>query len=259
MSDRVEDFRAAHVPGRPLLLPNAWDGASAAALFAAGFAAIGTTSLGVAAAAGLPDGTGAARGRTVELARLLAPLGAVTVDIEAGFGSDPGEVADLAEELAGFGVVGVNLEDGRPDGTLADPDRHAALVAAVKARCPRLFLNARTDAYWLGAPGPLPVSIERAAVYIGSGADGVFVPGATDPADIAVLTARIGAPVNLLFSPAGPDLRALAALGAARVSTGSLLFRAALGAAVRAAEDVAAGRPVAVEVPSYEEVQRLTA
>ena len=148
MSDRHEAFRALHRTGSPLLLPNAWDHASAAALARAGFPAIGTTSLGVAAAAGKADATGAAREETLRLARGIARLPAlITVDIEGGFGDRPDEVADLARELTEAGVVGVNLEDGRPDGTLTAVDAQCALIRAVKDAVPDLFV-ARTREGW---------------------------------------------------------------------------------------------------------------
>lgn len=105
------EFHALHQDGL-LLLPNAWDFASAAALVDEGFAAIGTTSLGVAAAHGEPDGEGRTRAQTVELARRLVDLPRpISVDVETGFG-DP---AGIAEELAELGVAGINLEDGLGD------------------------------------------------------------------------------------------------------------------------------------------------
>ncbi|WP_329081512.1 isocitrate lyase/phosphoenolpyruvate mutase family protein [Streptosporangium sp. NBC_01469] len=107
-------FRALHHAGEPLLLPCVWDHASAAALAQAGFAAIGTTSLGVAAAAGKPDAGRATREETLVLARTTTGLGIpVTVDIEAGFAEAPEQVADLVAKLAELGVAGINLEDGR--------------------------------------------------------------------------------------------------------------------------------------------------
>ncbi|MBY8877558.1 isocitrate lyase/PEP mutase family protein [Actinacidiphila acidipaludis] len=247
-----------HRPGTPLLLPNAWDHASAAALAAAGFEAIGTTSLGVAAAAGLRDGEGAARAETLALARRLgAGVGLLSVDIEGGFSDDPEEVVALAGELVEAGAVGVNLEDGRPDGTLAPAALHAAKIAAVKAAVPGLFVNARTDTYWLGAAGPDETGA-RLAAYQQAGADGVFVPGLSDPERIAGLVDTVGLPLNILYAPAGPSVAELAALGVARVSLGSLLFRCALGAAVVAALDVRAGRRPSGPVAAYEEVQALS-
>ncbi|AUY50930.1 isocitrate lyase/phosphoenolpyruvate mutase family protein [Streptomyces sp. CB01881] len=249
-----------HRPGEPLLLPNAWDHASAAALAGQGFAAIGTTSLGVAAAAGLPDGVAATRRETLRLARRLGRgRFLLSVDVESGFSDDPSEVADLAVELAGLGAVGINLEDGRGDGTLAPVAVHAAKIAAVKAAAPDLFVNARTDTHWLGTADPGPETDRRLAAYQQAGADGVFVPGLADPAAIEALAGRLAVPLNILHSPAGPPLGRLADLGVARVSLGSLLYRAALAAAVQTAVAVREGGagPMAGAVPAYGEVAGL--
>ena len=236
-----------------MLLPNAWDVASAAVLAAAGFAAIGTTSLGVAAAHGLPDGRNAARAETLDLARRLGHLDIpLTVDIEGGFGGGPQAVAGLAAELA---ADGVNIEDGRADGTLTPVEEQVTLIAAVKARVPDLFLNARTDTAWLDAGG-MDETRHRAEAYVAAGADGIFVPGLADDDSIRTVVSRIDAPLNVLLMP-GLTVPALAALGVARISTGSLLFRAALGAAVATARAVAAGHPAPPGVPSYGEVNSL--
>ncbi|MEU8424663.1 isocitrate lyase/phosphoenolpyruvate mutase family protein [Micromonospora sp. NPDC048835] len=259
MTDRRAAFHALHRAGRPLLLPNAWDHASAAALAAGGYPAVGTTSLGVAASAGLPDGVAATAGETLALARRLVGLPVLlTVDVEGGFSDDPAEVAEYVAELAGLGVVGINLEDGRADGTLADTQVTAAKVAAVKAAVPDLFVNARTDTWWLGVDDPLPQTLARAHAYRLAGADGIFVPGTVDLAILRVLTQRIDAPVNALYQPGGPGLTELGRAGVARVSTGSLLFRAALGAALAAADAVRLGGAAApAGLPSYAEVQAL--
>ncbi|GLW53621.1 isocitrate lyase/PEP mutase family protein [Kitasatospora phosalacinea] len=253
-------FRALHHrPGAPLLLPNAWDHASAAALAAAGFPAVGTTSLGVAAAAGLPDGAGRTRAETLRLARRIGggPF-LLSVDLEGGFSDDPAEVADLAAELAEAGAVGVNLEDGRADGRLTPVHLHAAKVAAVKSAVPRLFVNARTDTHWLGG-GRGPETAFRLAAYRDAGADGVFVPGLTDPASIAAAVDATVLPLNVLATPDGPSLARLAGLGVRRVSLGSLLFRLALGAAVDAAVGLRANGalPRLPPVPDYAAVQAL--
>lgn len=290
-----EDFRALHHGARPLLLPNAWDHTTALALAAAGFAAIGTTSLGVAAAAGKPDAEGSTRTETLALAAVAARLPCpLTVDIEGGFGGEPTEIAALCAELAGLGVAGVNLEDGRPDGTLADPRFQADAVAAIKERVPDLFVNARTDPYWLGLDAPLRTALDRAATYAEAGADGVFVPGIATAADISTAvenlptagtprssrrgtpltfnssgsagaTARgnsqpvdnVPLPLNVLFLPAHHTLAKLADLGVARVSLGSLLYRAALHAAVGTAHAVADGAPIPTDLPPYGEIQAL--
>ncbi|MEV4807071.1 isocitrate lyase/phosphoenolpyruvate mutase family protein [Nonomuraea sp. NPDC049421] len=239
------NFHDLHRPGDPLLLPNAWDYGSAALLAAHGFPAIGTTSLGVSAVHGRPDAAGATKAETIELAETISGLGVlVTVDIEGGFSDDPSEVADLVSGLAALGVAGVNLEDGRPDGTLRPIELHQRVIEAAKGH--GVFVNARTDTCWLGTGDTL----ERVRAY--EHADGIFVPGLSDPGAIAEVVAATPLPVNVLYQPGGPSLARLAEAGVARVSTGSLLYRAALGAAVATALGVR-GEP-APPIPTYQEM-----
>ncbi|MFJ6433132.1 isocitrate lyase/phosphoenolpyruvate mutase family protein [Streptomyces sp. NPDC091416] len=249
-------FARLHHRAHPLLLPNAWDYASAAALADQGFAAIGTTSLGVAAAAGLPDGAGATAEATLALARRLGTGRFLfTVDAEGGFSDDVAEVAVLARALYEAGAAGINLEDGRPDGTLAPMELHAAKIDAVKRAAPALFVNARTDTHWTSRHQDETAT--RLALYEQAGADGVFVPGLSDPAAIAELTAALVVPLNILYSPGGPTPAELGSLGVRRVSLGSLLYRRALAAAVAAATGIRDGRPADPAAPSYAEVQAL--
>lgn len=240
-------FAALHRPGHPFVLPNAWDVASAVLLADAGFPAIGTTSLGVTAAAGEIDGSGTGRDLTMAMARAILPRLAVptTVDAEGGYSEDPSAVADLAAELAGLGAVGINLEDGRGDGVLRPPEAHAAIIRAVVAAAPGLFVNARTDVFWLqaGPPGGrLEAANARLLAYQEAGASGVFVPALTELADIAELARRIQLPLNVLWQP-GTTLTQLGDVGVARVSTGSALYRRALAAAVAAAVAAQQDRP----------------
>ncbi|MFI8831629.1 isocitrate lyase/phosphoenolpyruvate mutase family protein [Streptomyces afghaniensis] len=242
-------FAALHHAEEPLLLPNAWDCASARALAGQGFRAIGTTSLGVAAAAGLPDGEAATREETLRLARALgSEPWLLSVDAEGGFSDDPDEVAEFARELHAVGVAGINLEDG-----LGPADRHAAKIAAVKEAVPGLFVNARTDTHWLG-DGDATDTFARLDAYRQAGADGVFVPGLTDLRQITALVRRVHAPLNVLYSPGGPAVSHLADAGVRRISLGSLLYRRALGAALEAVAEIRAGRTPAGPTPSYEDV-----
>ncbi len=243
-------FTRLHHGPAPLVLPNAWDHASALALVAAGFPAIGTTSLGVAATYGLPDAAGATRLETLALARRLGRLPVpVTIDVEAGFDDVP---ADLAAELSAWGVAGVNVEDGRGD-TLADPAVHAAIVAGFKRGAPELFVNARVDTYWLGISHS--ETLERAQRYVDAGADGIFVPGLSNPATIAHLAAALPVPLNVFALLPVPRLTEL---GVRRVSTGSLLFRIALAAAISAAQRVRDADHVTCDV-TYTDIEQLIA
>ncbi|MEV0392009.1 isocitrate lyase/PEP mutase family protein [Polymorphospora rubra] len=243
------NFHEMHRPGEPLLLPNAWDVASAKLFAAAGHPAVGTTSLGVAAAAGRPDGVGATRAETLALARLLAALPClITVDIEAGFSDDPAEVAEVAATLAGYGIAGINVEDaGGP------PNVQVAKITTIKEAAPGLFVNARTDTYWLGR-GSYDETVRRLDAYVAAGADGVFVPGLRAPDTIRALVGAVDAPLNVLIAPDGPTVTELAGLGVARISCGSLLYRAALTAAVGVLGAVAAAGPLPTDLLGYAEV-----
>jgi len=256
MTGSFDEFRALHRPGDPLVLPNAWDFASAASLVGAGFRAIGTTSLGVAAAAGLPDAQGRTRAETYALVRRLSRLDClVTVDVEGGFSDHPEDVARLAFDVASAGAVGVNIEDGRPDGGLANVGRQRELIRAMKRRVPHLFVNARTDTFWLSPDDPdIDETIARVSAYRDAGADGVFVPGLAAPEDIGRIVAATDAPLNVLFLAGRLTVPALAELGVARISTGSLLFRAALRATVDTALAVARGDDAPPGAPSYADV-----
>ncbi|MDF5759242.1 isocitrate lyase/phosphoenolpyruvate mutase family protein [Spongiactinospora sp. TRM90649] len=252
-------FRELHHAQGPLLLPNAWDYTSGAALVRAGFPAVGTTSLGVAAGAGKPDSAGGTQAETLTLARALVRLPVpVTVDAEGGFSDDPGEVAALVAELAALGVAGVNIEDGRPGGSLVPVAHQTQVVAAVRSAAPEIFINARTDTFWLSGDREPSIdeTLTRARAYADAGADGVFVPGAARDEDVSALVAGVPVPLNILFLPGRTDRVRLAELGVRRISLGSLLYRTALGAAVAAATEIFGGTP-GPQVPTYAQVEEL--
>jgi 2-methylisocitrate lyase-like PEP mutase family enzyme len=236
---RWQAFAALHRRGQPFLLPNAWDVASAVVLADAGFPAVATTSLGVTAAAGLIDGAGTGRAATVAVAaaiaaRLTVP---VSIDLEGGYSEDPAAVADVVAGLASAGVTGINLEDVSAGGELRAPAAQAAIIEAVVAAAPGVFVNARTDVYWLEhgpRDGRLAETIARLTAYAEAGASGVYVPGLTGIAEIESVTAAVELPLNLLWRP-DQDLPRLAAAGVARISTGSGPYRRALAAALATA------------------------
>ncbi|WP_432028635.1 isocitrate lyase/PEP mutase family protein [Streptomyces sp. 1222.5] len=238
-------FRALHVPGRPLVLPNAWDAASAAVVAEAGAAAVATTSAGVAWAFGAADGDRLDRDRALEaVARITAAVRVpVSADIEGGYAEDPAGVADTVRAVLAAGAAGVNIEDARYDGgeALRPVAEQAARIAAVRAAADRagvpLFVNARIDTFLRGAGG-VDLTLERAAAFLDAGADGIFVPGAVDPETIKALVAGIDGPVNILLLPGAPPVAELAALGVARISAGSGLAEAAHALVRRAAREL---------------------
>ncbi|MGW0933327.1 isocitrate lyase/PEP mutase family protein [Streptomyces sp. NPDC002644] len=235
-------FRSLHTPARPLALANVWDVAGARVVEAAGAPAIATTSAGVAWALGAADGDSVARDLVLDvLARIASAVAVpVTADIEGGYGQSPAEVGETVARVLDAGVVGVNIEDGtRPPGALAERIG-AAREAADKAGVD-LFVNARTDTYLFGLGDPatrLQDTLARARSYVDAGADGVFVPGVTDPEVVAELAAGLTVPLNVMAGPGAPTVAELGALGAARVSLGSGVAQAAYAAARRAALDL---------------------
>jgi 2-methylisocitrate lyase-like PEP mutase family enzyme len=234
-------FRDLHYADEPLLLPNAWDVSSALAFYDAGYRAVGTTSFGVAASAGHPDGGRSSKEPTSSLVRQLRSLPVhVSADVEDGYDDDPDVVAG---HVASLGVAGINIEDST-DEKLISPQAHAAKVSAIKKRSPEVFVNARVDTYWLGQDANVAATLNRAEAYVEAGADGIFIPGASEPSDLRQLTANIPVPVNVLVVP-GLSLAELADLGVRRVSTGSLPYRAAIHAAVEVAQNVRSGVPPA--------------
>ncbi|GAA4592575.1 2-methylisocitrate lyase-like PEP mutase family enzyme [Actinoplanes octamycinicus] len=225
----MTDFHALHQPGRPLVLVNAWDAASARIVAAAGAAAVATTSAGVAWSLGAPDGDALGLDLAVEAARRVVAAVAVPVSVDVGAGY--GDPAGTLRAMAAAGVAGVNLEDGARG--IAEQQ---ARLAAAKEAAPGVFLNARIDTLLFGLGDPAE-AITRAKAYLDAGADGVFVPGTTDPAVVAELVAAIPGPVNVLTGSGAPPIGELAALGVARISLGSSVAQAAYGLVDRAARE----------------------
>src|SRR2546429_3956887 len=151
--EQAEAFRQLHAGPRMLVLPNAWDGATARLVEEAGFRAIATTSAGIAWALGYPDGERISRGEMLAVIRRIAAAVRVpvTADVEGGYGATVAAAAETARGVIAAGAVGLNLEDGTNEDTLLDPELQADRIRAVReaaasARVP-LVVNARTDAF----------------------------------------------------------------------------------------------------------------
>ncbi|MGO4222048.1 isocitrate lyase/phosphoenolpyruvate mutase family protein [Lysobacter sp. TAF61] len=219
-------FRQLHAQGL-LLLANAWDAGSARLIESLGAKAIATTSAGVAWAHGYADGDQLPIGQLVASAASIARVIAVplSVDVEGGYCDDPATVADNVVRLAEIGAVGINLEDGA--GT---PELLCAKIERIKRECAQrgleVFINARTDVYLRGlAPAGQRVAptLARAALYRAAGADGLFVPGLTEAAEIEAIASQAGLPLNVMLRPNLPDTATLETLGVRRLSAGSNL------------------------------------
>ncbi|WP_328351978.1 isocitrate lyase/phosphoenolpyruvate mutase family protein [Streptomyces sp. NBC_00445] len=246
LRDRAQAFRALHVPGRPLVLPNAWDTASACLVEDAGAAAVATTSAGLAWELGAPDGDRLERDAAMEaVARIAAAVDVpVSADIESGYAQDPAGVADTVRAVLAAGAVGVNIEDalyGAGEGPLRPVAEQAERIAAAREAADTagvpLYVNARIDTFLRGAGG-VDLTLERAAAFLAAGADGIFVPGAVEPGTVKLLADGIDAPLNVMAGPGAPPVPELAALGAARVSVGSGITQAAHALVRRATREL---------------------
>ena len=238
MPDLAERLRALHRTPPILVLPNAWDAASARLIEAEGFPAIATTSAGVAAALGYPDGGAVPSNEMIEaVARIARSVKVpVTADIEHAYAAAPAAVADVVLRVIAAGAVGINIEDCVPGATDLEPlalqvDKIKAIVKSSTKAGVRVVINARTDGFLRGFGAPetrLGVAIERGKAFLDSGADCVFVPGVRDAATIGALARGIGGPLNVLAVEGSPSIQELEALGVARVSLGSGPMRATM-------------------------------
>src|SRR4051812_45970234 len=252
LAGRCELLRSLHRPGVPLLLPNAWDVATARAVVAAGFPVVATTSGGVAATLGYEDHEGAPADEMLAAAARIArgvdvP---VTVDAEAGYGMEP---ADLVAALRSAGAAGCNLEDtDHAAGSLRDPDRHAEWLRAVRQAASEdgysLVINARVDVFlgpFLAGAGAgtqeelVPGALRRANAYLDAGADCAFPITLWEADALRRFMSEVRGAVNVVRLPQAPPLAELAALGVARVSWGILLHVEAMA---RFAEQLASLR-----------------
>jgi 2-methylisocitrate lyase-like PEP mutase family enzyme len=249
-AQKAEQLRKLHRGPRILVLANAWDVASARIVEELGYPAIATTSAGVAAALGYPDGQYISRDEMLDVvARIAAAVRVpVTADFESGYGTTVEHMADTARALVYAGAVGLNFEDvtGHDESSLVELGLQVKKIQTLRevstALGVPLVINARTDIYLIPI-GPAETrfdrTVERLRAYRRAGADCVFAPGLTDAATIAKLVKAVDAPLNILANAVAPCIPELEKLGVARVSTGSGLMRAALGHARRVAKNLA--------------------
>lgn len=242
-------FRSLHVPGKPLILFNAWDAGSAKAVTAGGAAAIATGSWSVAKANGFDDGEDLPLDLAIaNLARIAKATDLpVTVDLESGYGKTPQAVAKTVSLSIKAGAVGCNLEDSLPStGKLRAAADQAKRIAAARKAADKTgvsyFINARTDVFFQGKKADKALvaeALKRARLYADNGADGLFVPGLIDPDLIEQIAAGSPLPVNIMVSQGTPAFAVLAKRGVARISHGPrpyLLAMKALEDAARAAK-----------------------
>ncbi len=245
-ADKARVFRSLHERDGAFIIPNPWDVGTARLLAHLGFEALATTSMGYAFSVGRRDNT---LGRDETMAYACAIASAtnlpVSADLENGFGDAPEMAAETIRLAAAAGVVGGSIEDatGRPDHPIYEREhaieRVCAAVTAARAFPFPFTLTARAENYLCGQPN-LRDTIERLQAYQEAGADVLYAPGLATERDIAAVVRSVDRPVNVVMGLRGIQLSlaALSAIGVKRVSVGSALCRAALGAFIRAGQEM---------------------
>jgi 2-methylisocitrate lyase-like PEP mutase family enzyme len=245
-AEKARTFRALHQRKGAFIIPNPWDAGTARLLAHLGFEALATTSMGYAFSLGRRDAT-LNREETLAYASAIAeatPL-PVSADLEKGFGDAPEAAALTIKLAAAAGVVGGSIEDatGRPDAPIYQMehavDRIRAAAEAVRALPFPFTLTARAENYLHGRPD-LADTIKRLQAYQEAAADVLYAPGLATRDDIAAVVKSVDHPVNVVMGLRGAQfsLAELSELGVKRVSVGSALCRAALGAFLRAANEM---------------------
>jgi 2-methylisocitrate lyase-like PEP mutase family enzyme len=245
-AEKGSAFRALHERQSAFIIPNPWDVGTARLLARLGFEALATTSAGYAFSVGQRDNT---VGREMMMAHVGAIVSAtdlpVSADLENGFGDDPQTVAETIRLAAAAGLAGGSIEDDthRPGDRIYEHqlavERVRAAAEAARSLPFPFTLTARAENYLVGRLD-LKDTIKRLQAYQEAGADVLYAPGLTSKDDIAAVVRSVDRPVNVLMGLGGVQLslRALSEIGVKRVSVGSALSRAALGAFLRAAREM---------------------
>lgn len=248
-TQKAHQFRALHARPGAFLIPNPWDAGTARILAALGFEALTTTSAGLAFTLGRRDGANLiSRDETLENARIIAEATdlPVAADLENGFGDAPEDAAETIRLAAGVaGLVGGSIEDatGDPRQPIYDfqhaVERVAAAVEAARALPFPFVLVGRAENFLHGRPD-LDDTIRRLQAFEAAGADALYAPGLTRAEEIRTVCQSVSRPVNVVMGLKGGSFSVaeLAGLGVKRISVGSALSRAALGAFVRAAKEM---------------------
>jgi len=268
-AEKARRFAALHRREGAFVIPNPWDAGTARILAGLGFEALTTTSAGLAFTLGRRDGEGSLT-RAETLANAKAIVDAtdlpVAADLENGYGASPEAAAETIRLAADAGLVGGSIEDAtgdarRPIYELAHAvERVAAAVEAARALPFPFMLVARAENFVRGRPD-LDDTIRRLRAFEAAGADVLYAPALTTADQIRTVCAAVTRPVNVVMGFRGEPLSVadLAALGVKRISVGAALARTALGAFVRAAQEIRDSGTFrfAVEAISYADANAL--
>ena len=245
-AEKGRNFRSLHERQGAFIIPNPWDAGTARLLAYLGFEALATTSAGYAFSAGKQD-YGVGRKEMLDHVTAIAAATdlPVSADLENGYGDTPEEIAETYRLAAETGLSGASIEDssGDPDAPIFELEAAADRVRAaaeVIRRVPFPFtLTARAENF-LYKRTDLKDTIKRLQAYQEAGADVLYAPGLTTKEEISAVVSSVDRPVNVVMGLQGAQLSVaeLSEIGVKRISVGSALCRAALGAFLRAAEEM---------------------
>lgn len=267
----AKSFNQLHKQPSTFVLPNAWDVISAKMFEECGFKAIGTTSAGIAASLGYPDGQNIPFEKMMEVMKAIVDSVhiPVSVDIEAGYGKSIEEVLKNVKQVIAIGAVGINMEDGTgdPDNPISDISLQKEKISAIKnlsdSLNASLFINARTDLYWLNIGDPstrFHALLKRVKAYEEAGADCIFIPGLSNEEMIQEVRKNIASPINLLINAATPHVETLSKIGIKRLSCGSAPFRATVTLLKKISEEIIKHHTfhqIKEDVLSYEKIVKM--
>ena len=233
MSPQQYFFELHQRPGG-FMIGNVWNAASASAAKDAGFEALGTSSAAMAAEFGYADGEQMPFEHVLSVVKSIQTVTdlPLSVDIEGGYSRNSEKIAQHVFKLCDMGVVGINLEDSVVEQqrtlldahVIADTVRYLKQVLAEQGKS--LFINLRTDTYLLHPDNALDLTLQRLKTYQDSGADGLFIPGLTQPDDIQCILEELHIPLNLMSLPNLTELEPLQQLGVKRFSMGNFAYAA---------------------------------
>jgi 2-methylisocitrate lyase-like PEP mutase family enzyme len=266
-TEKGNAFRALHARDRAFIIPNPWDVGTARLLEHLGFEALATTSAGYAFSVGRRDNTIDRREMIAHASAIASATDLpVSADLENGFGDSPKIVSETVKLAAAAGLAGCSIEDmsREPSHPIYEfehaVDRVRAAAEVVRDLPFSFVLTARAENYLVGKPD-LKDTITRLQAYQEAGADVLYAPGLTTKDDIAAVVRSVDRPVNVVMGLQGTQLSLaeLSALGVRRVSVGSALSRAALGAFLRAAQEMREHGTFAFaeEAVSYREISAM--
>ena len=237
-------FAELHRREGTFIIPNPWDVGSACLLAHLGFEALATSSAGYAFSIGKADGQVGRDQTLAHAAEVVAATGLpVSIDLENGFGDAPEVAAETIRLAAATGAVGGSIEDRTQRTEIYDRalavERIRAAAEVVQSLPFPFMLTARAENYLAGKPD-LKDTIERLQMYQEAGANVLYAPGLTTKDEITTLVSSVDRPVNVLMGIKGVQLTLadLSAMGVKRISVGSTLARCALGAFLRAANEM---------------------